>query len=223
MLPAHNYFIFQAPLTVDPSNDIAEDDEGDLSRRKSISLHSRNSNREAIPNAGARRNSVLKINNAVNKLRKGSIMGLANRKNSLFVNSEYQVPIHTSQIDKKPKVKLENTYRLEPEENKKFTSSKTQQAIQDVLECHLKDVRYTPIEAGPLTLDLCAMIKNRVKDLGFDRYKIIVDVVLGQRNDQGLEAASRCIWNTSTDSYASFVYQNESLFAAGTVFGIYFE
>ena len=40
------------------------------------------------------------------------------------------------------------------------------------------------------------------------RYKIVVQVTLGQMKDQGVRVASRCLWDTQTDNYASVEYSN---------------
>ena len=40
------------------------------------------------------------------------------------------------------------------------------------------------------------------------RYKIVVQATLGQMKDQGVRVASRCLWDTSVDNYASVTYTN---------------
>jgi hypothetical protein len=46
--------------------------------------------------------------------------------------------------------------------------------------------------------------------LAFPRYKLVVQVVLGQSKDQGVKIASRCLWDTETDNHASFFFKNVS-------------
>ncbi len=46
--------------------------------------------------------------------------------------------------------------------------------------------------------------------LNYPRYKVVVQVVLGQNKHQGVKIASRCLWDTETDNYASFSYTNVS-------------
>jgi len=41
--------------------------------------------------------------------------------------------------------------------------------------------------------------------------------------DQGVRVASRCLWDTATDNYASTDYKNESLFASVICFGVHTE
>ena len=68
-----------------------------------------------------------------------------------------------------------------------------------------------------------SQIKTQVKALKYDSYKIVVQAVIGEVKGQGVRVASKCLWDVSNDNYASYTYQNESLFCTGIVFGIYFE
>jgi len=40
------------------------------------------------------------------------------------------------------------------------------------------------------------MIKERVKNLGYERYKLVVQVTVGEKTGQGIRLASRCLWDT---------------------------
>lgn len=55
------------------------------------------------------------------------------------------------------------------------------------------------------------------------RYKIVVQVTIGQMKDQGVRVASRCLWDTATDNYASVHFKNQSLWCSAMVFGVYTE
>ena len=48
-------------------------------------------------------------------------------------------------------------------------------------------------------------------------------VTLGQMKDQGVRVASRCLWDTATDNYASVEYANQHLWCSAMVFGVYTE
>lgn len=45
----------------------------------------------------------------------------------------------------------------------------------------------------------------------FERYKLIVDVTIGEFKGQGIRLASRCVWDTSTDSYSSSSFRNVNI------------
>ena len=40
------------------------------------------------------------------------------------------------------------------------------------------------------------------------RFKIVVQTTIGQMRDQGIRIASRCLWDPTTDNYASCSYTN---------------
>uniref|UniRef100_A0A0G4GA79 Uncharacterized protein n=1 Tax=Chromera velia CCMP2878 TaxID=1169474 RepID=A0A0G4GA79_9ALVE len=117
----------------------------------------------------------------------------------------------------------ENTYRLEPEENEKFFPSKVEGVIADVMKEMLADKEYNSDSAKIWTLELCNEIKARCKDLNMPRYKLIVQVVIGENAGQGIRVSSKCLWDVNLDNWASYSYRNQSLFAVGMVFGCYYE
>ncbi|KAJ8315656.1 hypothetical protein KUTeg_007806 [Tegillarca granosa] len=123
----------------------------------------------------------------------------------------------------KPKVRMENTYKMKPDEDKQFSSNRVQTTVSDVLEEYLEDVKYDPITCSRLVCDISQDIKSRVKDLNFIRYKIVVNVIIGQCSEQGLEVASRCVWDSKTDTYTTVTYKNRSLFAIALIHGLFLE
>ena len=55
------------------------------------------------------------------------------------------------------------------------------------------------------------------------RYKIVVMVTMGPKHSQAIQIASRCMWYTPTDKFASWEFSSETFFAVGVVFGLYYE
>merc|ERR1712014_141155 len=97
------------------------------------------------------------------------------------------------------------------------------ETIEKVMNEYLKEKEYDAADAKMWTLDLSNEIKAAVKTLNIPRYKIIVQVVIGEQASQGIRVASKCLWDTSSDNWASYTYENPSLFAVGMVFGCYYE
>ena len=50
-----------------------------------------------------------------------------------------------------------------------------------------------------------------------------VQVTLGQQTQQGVQVASRSLWDPAVDSHASITYDNKSVFAVAQCYGVYFE
>ena len=133
-----------------------------------------------------------------------------------------QGPGHSENVSKKrPKYIYENTYKLEPE--LKFQSDKVKAIIEDVLESQLKDETYDPKACKQLVLTLSEIIKSRVKDLNYQSYKLVCAVSIGELKDQGFRMGSRCCWDPKWDSFATGSFKNKSLFAVGSVWGVYYE
>jgi hypothetical protein len=121
------------------------------------------------------------------------------------------------------KTKYENTYKIDPDKEKKFAPHKIEPVVEKVFRTYLDDQAYNHRMASTLVRELATIIKDRIKDLEFPRYKIVCNVMIGQMKNQGIETASRCIWDDKQDNHACVYYQNETLFAVAMVHGIYFE
>jgi len=56
-------------------------------------------------------------------------------------------------------------------------------------------------------LSICLFVADKLKKT---RFKIVVQTTIGQMRDQGIRIASRCLWDPTTDNYASCSYTNVS-------------
>ncbi|XP_078245133.1 dynein light chain Tctex-type protein 2B [Pogona vitticeps] len=83
-------------------------------------------------------------------------------------------------------------YHLRPAFQHKFRSSMGKECIHEVLKEMLTNVQYTPEEIPPLTKLLSETIRDRLKEKGFHRYKIVVQVVIGEQRGEGVNMAARC-------------------------------
>ena len=129
--------------------------------------------------------------------------------------------VETHQGKHKTKVLYENTYKLEPE--RKFKASEAQTIIREELEAQLKEEPYDPKASAQMAKTLAEIIKNRVKELNYERYKIACIVTIGQLAEQGLMMASRCCWDSTKDTFASGSFKNKTLYAVATVYAAYLE
>lgn len=48
-------------------------------------------------------------------------------------------------------------------------------------------------------------------ELQLDRYKYVVQVVIGEQRGEGVKMACRCLWDSDTDNYAQDVFMNVSI------------
>ena len=67
-------------------------------------------------------------------------------------------------------------------------------------------------------------IRDRLKsaNMKFDRYKFVVQCIIGENKGQGVKYGCRCLWDSDTDGMAEYVYLNENLFCAVAAFGIFY-
>jgi len=119
------------------------------------------------------------------------------------------------------KVSYENTYQMTPPQA--FRPEAVKAIITECLHNKLEGRIYEPINMGLMCKTLSQDIKQRVKELNFERYKIICLVSIGEKKDQGVRFGSRCVWDHERDSYAAASYENPNLYAVGTVYAVYYE
>uniref|UniRef100_U3FKU7 Tctex1 domain-containing protein 2 n=1 Tax=Callithrix jacchus TaxID=9483 RepID=U3FKU7_CALJA len=122
----------------------------------------------------------------------------------------------------------ENTYVLRPVFQQRrvaplrFRPSVVKDCIHAVLKQELASAEYAPEETPQLTKHLSENIKDKLKEMGFDRYKIVVQVVIGEQRGEGVFMASRCFWDADTDNYTHDVFMNDSLFCVVAAFGCFY-
>ncbi|XP_061832394.1 dynein light chain Tctex-type protein 2B [Nerophis lumbriciformis] len=115
-----------------------------------------------------------------------------------------------------------DTYLIRPNYQHKFKPAVVKECIHEIVKGRLAEALYDQDEVSELTLTLADCVKDKVKKLGFERYKFVVQVTIGEQRGQGVKMSSRCLWDADTDNYAEYVFMNDSLFCAVAVFGSYF-
>ncbi|TRZ00003.1 hypothetical protein DNTS_022346, partial [Danionella cerebrum] len=115
-----------------------------------------------------------------------------------------------------------STYLIRPNYKDKFKPGVAKECMREILREQLHGVQYNPDEIPTLSRSLADTIKNKLKEVGFDRYKLVVQVVIGEQRGEGVKMAARCFWDADTDSYTQDVYMNDSLFCVAAAFGVYY-
>lgn len=140
--------------------------------------------------------------NLRNKYRAGSMYGSSRHSNSI-------------QVQREP------TYRMEPKH--KFNPEEVEDVIKAVLDQRMKGFKYHPKFCANMCKLLSDELKDGVKKLKYDRYKVVAIVHIGERKDQSTVVASRCAWDKNLDNYATYTLETPTLFCTASVFGIYTE
>lgn len=162
----------------------------------------------AVSAQRARRSSLFEVGFPVQRDRGSSIVSIPSI-----------VPSHLHTLHQK--VTFENTFKMEPDT--RFHIGEVKEILDEMLSSSLKDVKYDAIKCRALSKSLSHTICERVKLLGFTRFKIISSVSIGQIKGQDLRIASRFLWDEKHDSWVDAVFTNSEIFAVAVVYGIYQE
>mmetsp|Transcript_15799 Transcript_15799/g.40878 ORF Transcript_15799/g.40878 Transcript_15799/m.40878 type:complete len:143 (+) Transcript_15799:83-511(+) len=130
----------------------------------------------------------------------------------------------------------ENTYQMGPRDDQKVSIPRVEEVIKRVLNEKMemtleKDPTkrdkhlwiYDHEEVGEMSREACEAIQQGVKELGYTKYKLIVQVQMGENNGQALRTASRCLWAPESDVSVSGSFVKGRMFAVATVFCLYHE
>ncbi|XP_055609634.1 dynein light chain Tctex-type 5 isoform X2 [Uranotaenia lowii] len=121
-----------------------------------------------------------------------------------------------------PCLKFQPTYQLESKNP--FNRDACEAILRESLDKALQGVEYSSYFAPSLCQQICEDVKAKVKELNFDRYRLVVTVTMGERYMQGLKSIAQFLWDPEKDSYVSCIYDSSpSLFAVATVYAIYFD
>lgn len=115
----------------------------------------------------------------------------------------------------------QNTYIIRPNFSQKFRPVNVKEMIHTVLGEKLTGVTYSADETTSLTKTIADTIKTKLKDMGHERYKFIVQVVIGEQRGEGVKMGCRCFWDSDTDNYAQDIFMNESLFCVAAAYGVF--
>jgi hypothetical protein len=72
----------------------------------------------------------------------------------------------------------------------------------------------------------CLALSEQIKDFFkrfYQRYRIIVQLYIGQQLDQAILITSRSLWDKSHDSFLQQIYSKQTIFALVNIFFIYKE
>ncbi|XP_070563861.1 dynein light chain Tctex-type 5-like [Ptychodera flava] len=122
-----------------------------------------------------------------------------------------------------PRVTLQPTYRLEP--NNVFRTYEPQifHMMSGLIDSRFDGAKYDPKTSAIQCRLLSDEIKDWIKGLEIERYRVIVIVNIGAIANQGISIGSRAVWDTTFDTFITYEYRNPSLFCVATVYGVYAE
>jgi len=115
----------------------------------------------------------------------------------------------------------------------KFNHEKAEKLMQAILDSRVEwatatrrsSVSKYPEDADELTLSITDEIRASVRDLAYERYRLVVQVSLGEvaGGSADIMLASRCLWNPSFDTFAQATVHTPHLYLVAVVYAIYSE
>ncbi|XP_029988933.1 tctex1 domain-containing protein 2-like isoform X3 [Sphaeramia orbicularis] len=105
-----------------------------------------------------------------------------------------------------------NTYLIRPNHQHKFKPAVVKEYIREIVRDRLSGVRYNPEEVPELCRSLADSIKDKVKNAGLDRYKLVVQVVIGEQRGQGVKRTCSVLQQfleaTTTEDQAAWMEED---------------
>ncbi|KAK7090427.1 dynein light chain Tctex-type protein 2B-like [Littorina saxatilis] len=114
-----------------------------------------------------------------------------------------------------------NSYVIRPNFQHKFRPVMVKEMIHLVVTEELSGKTYDSENTTEWTKKISDTIKDKLQEMGYDRYKFIVQVVIAEQRGQGTKMACRCFWDADSDNYAQDLYMNESLVCVAAAFGVF--
>jgi len=117
---------------------------------------------------------------------------------------------------------VDGKYILRPQFEHKFKPIAVKPLIHEVLNEYFETRKeYDANEVNTWSSDVCEEIKSKLKDLGLERYKFVVQVLIGEQRGAGVKTTTRCFWDNESDSYATDVFMNENFFCVASAYGCF--
>lgn len=116
---------------------------------------------------------------------------------------------------------LENSFKMSPDIS--FNSERARKLAEEILHRTFDGVKYEREKCRQLVQKASEEMKDRVKELGCNRFKFVCMIYLGSLQSQGMSITSRCLMDERFDRCATASYRNGSLFVVATIYGIFRE
>ena len=109
--------------------------------------------------------------------------------------------------------------------NYRFNKVDVKEIIKPIIDQAFESYHYIPEnyqENGEKTNSLAAKIRDVIQNSGkIKRYKINVQVYLGEKKNQKVTIVAKGWWDSYLDNYVSYTYQGTNFYCTAIVWGFY--
>jgi tctex1 domain-containing protein 2 len=117
---------------------------------------------------------------------------------------------------------LPETYSIRPSYKDKFCPLKAKEIMKTIVEPILLEEKYSKAIVSTHLQDIADNVRTALRDEYTNRYKIMVQVVIGEKKGQGVRIGSKCFWDSDTDNLAFYSFMNDNLYCVVVAFASYF-
>ncbi|XP_069370748.1 dynein light chain Tctex-type 1-like [Paralichthys olivaceus] len=105
------------------------------------------------------------------------------------------------------------------EEETAFVDEEVTKVIKESVEAAIGANAYQQSRVNQWTTSVVEQCVSQLKKLG-KPFKYIVTCIIMQKNGAGLQTASACFWDNSTDGSCAVRWENKSMYCIVSVFGL---
>lgn len=124
----------------------------------------------------------------------------------------------------RPILQYQPTYRLKSQNP--FDARVVEDLLEKLIESQMEPlgkIQFTEDFVKPLCKNISEEVLTAVKAKNFDRYRILVNVTVGEKFHQSFHQSTSYLWDAETDAFAKYVYERPGIFVITTVYGIYYD
>ena len=136
--------------------------------------------------------------------------------------SESEIDKHRNHPNPPPSA-CPNTYRIRPKSSGVFSTTKVRPILESVLSSHLNTYKYNANTSGDLCKRIADESKQRIKQLGYSRYKLVTQCLIYSNNNQSVRFASRYLWDEKLDNFVSVTTNGVDFTCTLMIAAVYFE
>ena len=119
---------------------------------------------------------------------------------------------------------IQPTYKTEPELDGRFVPAQVERHCEPILRRHLEEFTWDTESRTNNTMaarGLVNAIMTCVSELELSRYKIVVQLSLGENMGQAVRVGSQSLWESTLDNTAEVSFSNQSVWASLVIIGFY--
>jgi hypothetical protein len=99
--------------------------------------------------------------------------------------------------------------------------TKIRETIRELLQKKLDFMVYDNDIVQNTAKDFSELIKNSLKEKKLGRYKFIVQTIIGEQKNQGMQLVNKCFWDQNTDICITEQFQNDNIFCIVLVYALF--